>query len=148
MNFNLGGRNRRIRLAVYAVAGALLLVMIAIFWPRGQKESLVIVDGQQYQLASFAATKAQITDQDQIESYLLTITYDDPARGTTRATINVPRAGLVYDRTLPILTVVWDPPTTLEGKTYSGARWNPGYKVPARDRPALVPEKPLTHQAG
>ncbi len=146
MNLYDENKDRKRILLVVGVAIA-IVILATFFWPRGQKESLVIVDGAQYQLASYAATKAQLGDQE-IDGYLLTITYEDPSRGTTRATINVPKSGLVVDRTLPVRTVIWDSPTTLEGKTYSGARWNPGYKVPARDRPSLVPEKPLTRASG
>lgn len=140
MNLNLARRRRNVVMAAVVIIIAIVTLLL---WPR-HRETLVIVDGQEYQLASFAATMAQLDDQNQVDSYLLTITYEDPDRGTTRTTINVPRYGLRIDTRLTPNTVVWDSPVTLEGETYRIARWNPRYLLPEHEKPALIPEQPPT----
>jgi len=126
--------------------GLLAVVLIVGFlcWPRASKETLVITYGERYRIASYTASKA-ILDDGAIDAYLLTITYQDPSRGTTRTTINVPASAMVMDPTLPARTVSWENPQ-LEDFNYLVARWNPGYKVPSLDPPSLVPERPLTRK--
>jgi hypothetical protein len=130
------------KLAIGVIA-VLVILAAFLFWPKG-KESLVIVNGVEYKLLSYGKAEPQLNDGTSMDAYVLTVTYEDPAKGLTRGTIMVPSTGIFTDRTLPTNTVVWDEPIQLEGKYYAMARWNPGFMVPARERPPLVPEDPLT----
>ena len=120
-----------------------LLALTYWFWPRNH-DQLVIVDGVEYKLLSYGKAEPQLSDGSSFDAYVLTVTYEDPNKGLTRGTIMVPKDGIRMDSRLAMNTVVWDPPISLEGKTYALARWNPGYSVPAQDKPPLVPESPLT----
>lgn len=140
---NLIKKIRDPRKALVGLGLVIVLVAMWLFIPRPQT-SLIIVNGQEYQLLSYGSAEPQLSNGTTLEAYVLTVTYDEPEKGLTRGTIMVPKFAIKYDRKLPRNTVIWDWPVFLEGKTYASARWNPGHAVPAYDNPPLVPEAPLT----
>ena len=135
----------------------LVLVSLVVFWPKGKEpiepkrthtvvtKTILIEYDVEYKLLSFGSVGAKLVKGKTIPAYMITFTYKG-GRGTTRETIMVPKTGLMVDEALPINTVIWDAPIELEGKVYAFARWNPGYVVPARENPALVPEETLTRE--
>lgn len=136
--------------AAIAVLALLIWVGFRMFAPK----PMAIEEGVSYKLISYAIAAAPTTEtvdtpsetglipaEGEMPSYVLTISYPD---GTGHGSIQVPKAALVTDKSLPVNTVVWDRPVKMEGRLYQLARWNPGYSVRARERPLVAPNpKPL-----
>lgn len=125
----------------------LALVLLSSLTGCGQK--MAIEDGVQYSIVSFGSTDVDTKEGTTASCYLVTFTLpvaesDEAGTGTkTRGTITVPKGVLNFDSTLPVNAIVWDPPQTLEGKTYVSVRWHPARLDRAVTREKIREESPL-----
>ena len=109
---------------------------------------LVVQDGREYQVLSFASIKC-----DRMPCYLITFAYPEEVaniasgkivKELSRGTIIVPKAHIQIDRErLGRNRITWDPKVTVEGKEYKTTRWYPGHMLQADEMPQIRQERPL-----
>lgn len=140
-----------------AIIAVFVVLVLVVFVPGCGHKEMVVQDDQEYSIVSFGSADVETKEGETVSCYVVTFTYpvedasnapaDDTAPATvetkTCGVIKVPVDGLTIDRSLPVNSIIWDKPMTIEGKTYLRVRWNPHSVDKAITRERVREEEPL-----